>query len=312
MWRNHRSVWAAPSHQNSQLLFNVVEPQISRAAPSNCCCCLSNRRSSPAPAVSVVLFLSTPPGEIFPELAPPGLFLLFLRNSPPGAIPLAYPPGWLLFPCEYLSISSGNTTPTCHPATPCLPSVNAKLTIRQRQICHPATPYLPSGNATSTIRQRHTCHPATPKMSSGNAIFAIRQRHIYHPPTPYLPSGNAKFDIRQHHICHPATPYLPSVNAIPAIRQRQTCHLATPYTPSGNSRLGPPTTPTGLRLRHIILQSLQSVPPSLPLPGFAGREWWACCRAELDSKRRNPRDPELQPQKAPTPQTANKGPQNPK
>ena len=172
MWWNHRSV-------GLPLL--------------NCCCCLSNRRSSPAPAVSVVLLLSTPPGETFPELAPPGLFFLFLRNSPTGAIPLAYPPGWLPFPCEYLSISSGNATPTRHPATPYLPSVNAKLTIRQRHICHPATPCMPSGNTPSTIRQRHTCHPATPKMSSGNSIFAIRQRPIYHPPTPYLSSGNAKF-----------------------------------------------------------------------------------------------------------------------
>jgi hypothetical protein len=34
MWRNHRSVFRAAPHQKSQLLFNVEEPQISRAAPS--------------------------------------------------------------------------------------------------------------------------------------------------------------------------------------------------------------------------------------------------------------------------------------
>ena len=56
--------------------------------------------------------------------------------------------------------------------------------------------------------------------------------------------------------------------------------------------------PTG----HIFSDAMPSALPN------------RCCmiQTELDSKRRNPRDPELQPQKAPTPQTANKGHDTPK
>jgi hypothetical protein len=214
MWWNHRSV-------GLPLL--------------NCCCCLSNRRSSPAPAVSVVLFLSTPPGEIFPELAPRGYSSCFFGTRPPGLFLLPTPRGGFFFPASTYPYPPA-TPPllairprhVCHPSTPNLPSGNAIFAIRQRPVCPPATPHLPSGNAILAIRQRQKCHPATPYLPSGNAPSTIRQRHTCHPATP-------NFDIRHLPICHPATPYLPSVNAIPAIRQRQTCHLSTPYIPSGNS-----------------------------------------------------------------------------
>ena len=157
MWRNHRSVWAAPHIKNLNSFLMWWNHRSVGLPLLNCCCCLSNRRSSPAPAVSVVLLLSTPPGETFPELAPRG----YSSCLPPGVASF-FPASTYPYP----------------PATPPL------LAIRPRHVCHPSTPNLPSGNAIFAIRQRHICHPSTPYLPSGNAKLVIWQRHIHPPATP--------------------------------------------------------------------------------------------------------------------------------